>query len=398
MTGGLIIIVVTGILAFALINFYTPSGSVQNRQLKNLFYYHVVLSFVYYLYVLFNPSDSRAYYQSAFNDVDWLSFYGTSTVFVKFLHYPFGHYLNFSYEASMFLFAFVGYLGFLYFYLAFHERIRFKHTFMSIDMMTLIFFLPNLHFWTGSLGKGSVIFLGIGLFFYAVNKPRERLWALIIGSLLIYHVRPHIMLVMLVSYALALVFSTKGISVVWRITFLLASAVAFTLIYQDVLGMVGIDEEAFLSQGLDLSHRASELSKASSGVDITQYGLPMQVFTFLYRPLFFDASGALGIIVSFENVLYLLLTLKLITSISGWKYLFTADFLTKGALFSFLTVTIALAQISGNLGLAMRQKSQIMILLMFVILAFLDHEKMKVWQWQQMLKARKKADVPKQQV
>jgi hypothetical protein len=382
MLGGLIIILLTGFIAFGLVNMHSPVHSETNRLLKRLFVYHVLMAFVYYWYALLNPSDSKGYYNSALATVDWFSYYGTSTTFIKFIHFPLGAYLGFSYEASMFLFAFIGYLGFVYFYLAFRERIHFKHSFLSLNLMTLIFFLPNLHFWTASLGKGSVIFLGIGLFFYAVNSPRRRLLHLLSGSLLIYHVRPHIMLVMLVSYALALIFSTKGISVFWRFAFLALAGIAFVFIYQDVLGLVGIDEEEFLTQGLDLSRRARELSKATSGIDISGYNLPLQVFTFLYRPLFFDAPGVLGLIVSVENVIYLLITFKLLSSFKGWRFLLEADFIAKGALLSFLTVSIALAQISGNLGLAIRQKSQVIILFLFVVLAFLDSEKMKLWKAQ----------------
>jgi hypothetical protein len=65
----------------------------------------------------------------------------------------------------------------------------------------------------------------------------------------------------------------------------------------------------------------------------------------------------------------------MLSSVAGWKYLFTGNNLTKSAFFSFLTVSIALAQISGNLGLAMRQKSQVMILFLFVIISFLDEQK-----------------------
>jgi hypothetical protein len=242
-------------------------------------------------------------------------------------------------------------------------------------LLTLIFFLPNLHFWSASFGKGSVIFLGLGLYFYGISKIQKRLIPIIIGGLIIYHVRPHIMLIVLVSSAIGFVFSTRGISTAWRMLFLAGASVAFFFIYQDVLTLIGIDEDQFVSQGLDLTHRASELSKATSGVDISNYSLPLQLFTFLYRPLFFDAPGVLGIIVSFENVFYLLISLKMLSSASGWKYLFTGDNLTKSAFFSFLTVSIALAQISGNLGLAMRQKSQVMILFLFVIISFLDEKK-----------------------
>jgi hypothetical protein len=144
-----------------------------------------------------------------------------------------------------------------------------------------------------------------------------------------------------------------------------------------------------------LTHRATELTKASSGVDITSYSLPFQVFTFLYRPLFFDASGALALIVSFENVFYLLMTLKIL-NLKGIRYLITSNFLVKTCLFGFLTVTIALAQISGNLGLAMRQKSQVMILFLFVVLAFLDSEKTKLYR-AHMLKQRRNARLSKLQ-
>ena len=41
---------------------------------------------------------------------------------------------------------------------------------------------------------------------------------------------------------------------------------------------------------------------------------------------------------------------------------------------SFLGIAAALAQVCGNLGIAMRQKSQVMILLMFVILKYMDDQ------------------------
>ena len=47
----------------------------------------------------------------------------------------------------------------------------------------------------------------------------------------------------------------------------------------------------------------------------------------------------------------------------------------KASVLTFLGVSAALAQIAGNLGIAMRQKSQVMILIMFVILKFMDEQK-----------------------
>lgn len=204
-----------------------------------------------------------------------------------------------------------------------------------------------------------------------------------LGGVIIYHVRPHIMLVVLVSSAMGFVFSSKEVSLVWRIAFIAGASVAFAYIYQDVLSMVGLDDETMLTEGLDMSHRASELAKATSGVDISNYNMFMLLFTFLYRPLFVDAPGALGLFVSFENVFYVMMTLHLIKSWKGLTYLLSANFLAKSAFFSFLTVSIALAQVSGNLGIAMRQKSQVMLLLLFVIISFLDEQKLDAWKLKQ---------------
>jgi hypothetical protein len=402
MINGILIIILTGIISFSMIGSLKKKYTFVNEQLlHSLFLYHLIMGIVYYLYALFNPSDSRFYYTKVLNNYrgeDWFSFYGTSTTFIEFIGWPFIKVFGFSYEGIMTLFVFFGFVGYLYFYIFFKENIQFKHSLFGFDLVTLIFFLPNLHFWSSSFGKGSVIFMGIGLFFYGISKMRTRWLAILIGGVIIYHVRPHIMLVILVSSAIGFVFTTKGISFPWRAAFLIGVSVVFYFIYSDVLTMVGIDEEEFVTQGVDLTHRASELTKATSGFDIASYSLPLQVFTFLYRPLFFDAPGILGLIVSFENVFYLLITLRLM-NLKGINFLITSNFLVKTAFFSFLTVTVALAQISGNLGLAMRQKSQVMILFLFVIIAFLDKQKLIAYQqamWQLRLRKARAAKMQKE--
>ncbi len=348
-----------------------------NRFLKKLFWYHLFLSFAYYLYSVFNRSDSHFYYEKVLNDFrgpDWSSFYGTSTTFIEWTGYPFIRWLGFSFEAVMALFAFFGFLGFIYFYKFFRERIVFRNTFGRFDLLHLFFLLPNLHFWSGSYGKGAFIFLGIGLLFYGLNNIQKRYWILFIGALLTYHIRPHILLVILASGVIGFTFSSKGVGWGIKIMMIVIAAISLGFIYQDVLNMVGLETETVLTEGLNMGNRATELSKATSGLDITTMSLPVQVFTFLFRPLFFDAPGMLGIIVSFENVFLLLITLVFFLK-GGIPYIIKGDFAVKTAFFSFITVSIALAQISGNLGIAIRQKSQIMMLFLFIIIQMYDDQK-----------------------
>jgi hypothetical protein len=388
MITGIIVILITAVFSFAWIDSLKKKYPIIDAGLlKKMFFFHLLMFLAYYGYVSFNPSDSKWYYQKVvidFRGDSWFDFYGTSTTFIEFVGYPFIKYLGFSYEAIMALFSQLGFMGFVYFYIFFKENVRFKHTLLGIDLITLLFFLPNLHFWATSFGKGSIILLGMGLYFFGISRIRNRIPEIIIGAIIIYHVRPHIMLVVLISSAIGFVFSSKGVSPTWRIAFLIGALGAFFFIYRDVMRLVGIDEDAPVRQGLTLTHRATELSKATSGVDITSYGLPMQMFTFIYRPLFIDAPGALGMFVSFENVLYLVLSIMVFRRLRGWKFLFTGNFLVKSAFLSFFTVSIALAQISGNLGLAIRQKSQVMLLFMFVIVSFLDQEKIQAFRRQQL--------------
>lgn len=347
------------------------------RVFRALILVHSALSFVYYLYAQFNRSDSMYYYAKVvanFRGPSWLDFYGVSTTFIEFVGYPFIKHLDFSYEAMMILFAWFGLMGFFYFYIVLKERLTYRHTFYGYDLLTLVLFLPNLHFWSGSFGKGSIIFLGFGLYFYALNKVNTRWLEGVIGAIIIYHVRPHILFVVVLASAWGFVFSSRGISTTIRTMVILASLAAFYYIKEDVMALTGIDEETIFEDTSTLSHRATELAKSGSGVDIVNYSFPMKLFTFWFRPLFIDAPGILGIIVSFENVFYLLIFSKVLR-LDFLAFFRQSDHVVKASVLTFLGVSAALAQVSGNLGIAMRQKSQVMILMMFVILKYMDEQR-----------------------
>jgi hypothetical protein len=254
----------------------------------------------------------------------------------------------------------------------FKQKIQSTPKIFGIDGISFLLLLPNLHFWSSSLGKGSLIFFGFGIFFFALLKPLPRIGGLLLGGWIIFQIRPHIFYVVLVAIAIGYTFSTRGVGVGYRILVLLMAGFILFYIYEDILLITGLDDESITDPAI--AHRAKELSKATSGFDITNYNMFEKIFAFLFRPLFFDAPGALGYIISFENLFYLVFFLRLLTP-SGLRYAFQSDAITKTCLFTFLGVSFALAQISGNLGLAMRQKSQVMILMLFVILKFLDEQR-----------------------
>ena len=164
-------------------SFSRTHSFIDKKLLNYLFLYHLLFFGIYILYSLTNRTDSLQYYFTALNiGFEWDFFSTTSTHFIENFAAPFV-YLGLSYYSMMLLFSWFGYIGFIYAYLYFKESIPVNvKVFGKIDLVTLLLFLPNMHFWTNSFGKGSLIFMGIMIFTYAVKKPKNRIILLIIGG------------------------------------------------------------------------------------------------------------------------------------------------------------------------------------------------------------------------
>src|SRR5690606_32184222 len=77
--------------------------------------------------------------------------------------------------------------------------------------------------------------------------------------------------------------------------------------------------------------KSAVLSRGHTGsaVDISTYPAPLKWFTFLFRPLFFDVNGVPALVASFENLLLLLLFLKVMSE-KPYYYFKRAPFVIKG--------------------------------------------------------------------
>ncbi|WP_240472141.1 hypothetical protein [Christiangramia echinicola] len=345
--------------------------------MNNLFLYHLFFFGVYYTYAAFNRSDSKAYFERPQLIDDWFSFYGTSTTFIDFLSWPFINFLSFNYEMAMLLFSWLGYLGFVYAYMFFRENIPIKiNVFKNFDFLVLTLFLPNMHFWTASLGKGAPIFLGLMMFAYAIKKPKSRLFTLILGSILIYFIRPHVFLFVAAGTVLGYMTGREKISFGKKLMIYAGMIGGLLLVQDQILGMAGLeDSENLVSDFEDFSEdRAGGLSNSGSGVAIANYPLPLKLFTFWFRPLFFDAPGLLGLIVSVENLIYLLLFFKILKK-DFISFLKSSPVTVKMSLTLFLLSSFALTFVMSNLGIIMRQKSMVMYFLFFVIYYYLAQKK-----------------------
>jgi len=379
MLGAFFLILVLFVITQGLFSSLSKKHSFFSKRLMNqLFWYHIVFLGIYYSYTIFNRSDSKAYFdRPQREDWNWLDFFGTSTTFIDFMAYPFINFLGFNYEMMMVLFAWMGYLGFVYAYLFFRENIPVKITvFKNFDLLTLILFFPNMHFWTASLGKGAPIFLGLMMFAYAIKTPKSRLVPLILGSLLIYYIRPHVFMFVAVGTVLGYMSGKEKISFGRKLFIYIALIGGLVLVQDTILGVAGLEGSEDLVEGFEdfSADRSESLSSSGSGVDMSSYPLPVKLFTFWFRPLFFDAPGILGLITSVENLMYLLLFVKILKK-DFITFIKNSTVVVKMSLVVFFLSSFAMTFVMSNLGIIMRQKSMVMYFAFFVIYYYLAQKK-----------------------
>ena len=379
MIGALFLIFILFLLNQGILNLFEKMHSFFSKVLMNrLYIYHVFFAIIYYLYTLNNRSDSHAYYERPLLlNKTWVEFFGTSTTFIDFLSYPFINYLNFNFEMMMMLFAWFGYLGFVFAYLFFRENIPIKVTvFKNIDFLTLVLFLPNMHFWTSSLTKGAPIFLGLMMFTYALKKSKSRLITLIIGSCLIYFIRPHVFLFVALGTVLGYMTGKEKISFGRKLLIYVVMIGGVIVVQDQILAVANLEGSENIVEDFEsfTDNRSEGLSTSGSGVNMASYPLPLKLFTFWFRPLFIDSPGFLGVIVSFENLIYLLLFMKVIRK-DFIGFIRKSPISVKMSLTVFFLSSLAMTFVMSNLGIIMRQKSMVMYFAFFVIYYYLAQKK-----------------------
>jgi len=355
------------------------------RLMNKLYWYHIVFFLIYFTYASFESSDSKAYYIDAgIVRENWTSLFLTGTKFIVFVANPLVQF-GLSYLTVMLIFAWTGYVGFLFAYLFFKENITINITvFKKFDLLTLLLFLPNMHFWTVSLGKGSLIFMGLMLFAYALRFPQKRLFTLLLGGFLVYMIRPHVMLFVLVGVMVGIITGKSKLGVGIKLL-ILAASIAFLISAKgSILSVAKLQDSENVVEDFDqfALEQAGRLETSGSGVQMSNYSLPFKFFTFWFRPLFVDSPGILGMFSSIENLIYLLLFAK-ISNRRFLRFIIKAPYLVKTSLIIFMLTSFALTFVMSNLGIMMRQKSMVMYFGFFVIYYFLASEKYQLLQKQQ---------------
>jgi len=337
-----------------------------------LFILHHVFFLIYYLYSTSKSSDSIQFYEKTFAAKSWVEFVGTGTNSIRFLTFPLSRYLHLSFPAVSLIFSFLGLQGMILFFLTANEKIGEQKVFyFNLSLLEILFLLPNCHFWSSSLGKGSIMMFGIALMMFSLSNFRKRFLYFFLSLMLVLVIRPHIVFILLICVEISVLFASN-VKMITRLVVASIALLSIFLIADFVSTFIKSDISSVFLENSAIFVKAQLLSNSSSGYDVSNYNQFMKLFTFLFRPLFFDSPNILGIITSIENLTGIFLFIHLfylkLNSSTKWNNFILFSFIF------FLVSSFMLAQVSGNLGIAIRQKAQIMpIFFMVYVKTYMDY-------------------------
>ena len=196
----------------------------------------------------------------------------------------------------------------------------------------------------------------------------KRLILIILALVLSYFIRPHITLFMIIAFGFSFVMANNK-SLFQRILFS-AIMIGITIyIFPLVLEFAKIDEATVDNFNNFATNKASLLSRSHTGsaVDVSSYPLPIKIFTFLFRPFFFDINSIPSLLAAIENALLLILSINILINkpLNSFK---KAPFVIKGMIYFLIIGTVAFSQSLGNLGIMIRMRNMFLPGLIIFIL------------------------------
>jgi len=360
------ICIIIFLIGFNLKNAFPLFNKQDRKFINKLFFFHFSVAITFNYLVANGGGDAIVYWNfpkvSEMSAVMDVIERGSASGVVYLINYFPSHVLELSFFTGNMAYALLGFLGFIYLYhvtkTTFPETNYFADfKIFGIPIFPWIWFLPNLHFWSSGIGKDTLLFFCIALFVFSLQHLKKRFFGILVSVLLSLVIRPHITLFLIVSFGIGYTFDGRLKSYQKAIIFLMF-AVMFGSIFNYVLDFVQLESLESQSIADYTSNKAAKLNQAdsSSGLDISGYPYPIKVFTFLYRPFFFDVNGVLAILASIENLVLLIFTVKVFRNkpIKSFK---RANFLLKGAVIYFILGALSFSLILGNLGIMLRQKN-----------------------------------------
>jgi hypothetical protein len=218
---------------------------------------------------------------------------------------------------------------------------------------------------------------------YSLQKIEKRYILLLMAFPLLATIRPYMGFVLIAAVIAALFLRNPSKYKASHIFIGMLSLVSLIAFIPFITSFLSIDqlEMNAINQRIEFytDHGANKTDSLNSYVDVSSYSLPMKMFAYLFRPLFFDAHSMLQLMASFENIFLLFILLKWAKSIrfkffKWYRILREPD---KILVMFVLAGWIILAASMYNLGLASRQKYMLLPVIFVLIFRDLSYGRLK---------------------
>ena len=340
------------------------SFSVNRGKRLSLYAWHTIFCFVYCWYVLKNGGDAVSYYYWG-ESTNWEFRVGTQSVEILagVLISGFG----LSFLGVFLVFNIFGTVGLLAFDGALKIASSGKSKAVRL-LAALIPFLPSISFWSSALGKDAIAFMATGLALWSAMNLSKRGLLMAFAVTVMLLVRPHIAGIMILALIVSAVFDSR-VSLLGKIGLSSVSLAVAAVMLPFALRYAGLGEDITIESVTGyVEKRQSYNMDGGGGVDIAALSLPEQLFTYLFRPIVFEARSVFDFAAAIDNLLLLGL------SVVGLYSLFRgrSSGLGENRIFMWayaFGVWLILAMTTANLGIAMRQKWMFVPILVFLLVS-----------------------------
>ena len=343
--------------------------------------HYVILFFVHYFISTFSwilsvklQDDAVRYYDIALASDSWFELFGLSVKFISFVIYPFVKYLKFDFQLLFLIFSTFSFFGFLILSkvlksFEWSEKLKV----LNVNVATIILFLPGFHLWVTPIGKDSLVFITQVLILNELIKPVRNKKRIFFLALALGVVRPYLMTFIFGAFLLYILLrkinSVKRINVFFLVIAVTLLIMLFIHFYLDINVLEQVDRYYDF-----LSRYAKRKLNLGSYIVPNEHNIFEKTIYYLLSPLFFDAKNAFQFLLSIENLVLLILLIKLVGLFSFKQFrthkqirfivIYILVFLYVKALFLY------------NIGLASRQKIMIFPLI-YYLMFYLNEVKYK---------------------
>ena len=268
------------------------------------------------------------------------------------------------FHAASLVFALFGYAGLVL------VGLTFRHSFGELrggNYLAWLIYWPSLWYWPSSIGKDTLMLLGLGLFTYGYASRSQIRWTVVaVGAALTTCIRPHITMSLVAALALSEWFGRgrgKGAS---GLQLLVVMVVAFAAFYVSLslFGLGGADLEGIQEEFEMYAERTRKGGSQIAAVS-GPLAVPMALVNVLLRPFPWEAHHVLAFASGLEMWgvwTFVYINRKhLATELAHWRTIRLLPF----ALFATLLISLIYGLAFANMGIIARQR---IIILPFVFI------------------------------